>query len=68
MNRDCITDAEWQVILDMRKKNLLSIGRNSGLEEAAGLAETWAARYFGASAEVGEGYRNLAQCIRGLRK
>jgi hypothetical protein len=54
-----LSDAEWLLIQDVRRRRVFDNGRNKGLEEAAQKAEIWAS-------EGGSGYRNLAASIRQL--
>jgi hypothetical protein len=61
-----LTTDEWKMIKDHRKKQERDRYRNLGLADAAGLADNWAEQCCGGSGEGGEGYRNLANAIRGM--
>jgi hypothetical protein len=63
-----LTTEEWNLILELRQKNRDTAWRNTGLQEAASLADQWADECCGGSGQGGEGYRNLATAIRRLMR
>lgn len=62
-----LSDAEWEVVLDLRKRNVYNAGFNAGLLAAAEETRNWAAK-FSAGDEIEETLIVLAEAICRLAK